>query len=101
MTNPYYGTEERRNNTRTSLNTIGTLLILFFIVFVSWIVREVVLYENNNLIPVWVDYEVKILDKDKMVFYKSRDVSDSLVFRCNTDIFLGTQAIEKLEYRLP
>ena len=58
-------------------------------------------WENANMVPIWVEYEVKILDKDKVVFYKSHDVSDSLVFRCRSDIFLGTQVIEKLEYRLP
>ena len=58
-------------------------------------------WENNNRIEVWVDYEVKILDNDHVIFYKAHDVSDSLVFRLHSDIFLGTQGIQKLEYRLP
>ncbi len=81
-------------------NLFGVMLLLFFGSILFFIGRSVV-WENKNRIEMWVDYEVKILDNDHVIFYKAHDVRDSLVFRLHSDIFLGTQAVEKLEYRLP
>ena len=97
---PYYDSEKKRRYERYWMRSLQIFAIVFGIAVLIAIPTSIT-WENNNKVPVWVQYEVKILDKDKVVFYKSHDVSDSLVFKCNTDIFLGTQAIEKLEYRLP
>jgi len=98
MTHPYYDSRKRKQSQRESLKILAFTLPLAFMIFA---LPAVCRWERVNKIEVWVPYEVKILDKDKVVFFRSQDVSDSLVFRCNTDIFLGTEAIEKLEYKLP
>lgn len=81
----------------------SNLFIIMIILFATAITAVVmaVKWEDKNQIEVWVDYEVKILDKDHVIFYNACNMSDSLVFRLHSDIFLGTQGIQKLEYRLP
>ncbi|KKK93151.1 hypothetical protein LCGC14_2695720 [marine sediment metagenome] len=81
-------------------SNLFVIMILLFAMVITTIVI-VIRWENENRIGVWVDYEVKILDNDHVIFYKACDVNDSLVFRLHSDIFLGTQGIQKLEYRLP
>ena len=102
MTHPYYDAEKRLNSQNSSVKAIlWGFLWCAIICLVVLGVRSAWSWEDDHLVKVWVDYEVKILDKDKVVFYKSCDVQDSLVFKCNTHIFEGTQVIQKLEYRLP
>lgn len=79
---------------------VGTIIGLW-VACIIWLLLVVIDWENDNMQKVWIDYEVKILDKDKVVLYKTEDVSDSIVFRCDTGMFSGVQAIEKLEYKLP
>ena len=82
----------------TNVFTIFMMLLFGTIIF---LIGKAVKWENNNMIEVWVDYEVDYLDLDKIILYRSTDVSDSMIFKCPQNIFFGVEVIQKLEYKLP
>ena len=90
-----------KDMTQNRKDSVRIIIITGIIAFALFAIPVISRWENTNRIEVWVEYEVKILTPDKVVFYKAHNVQDSMVFKLNSDIFKGTEAIHKLEYRLP
>lgn len=104
MTHPHYDSEKKRRYERFYATIVIPIVLILMFGVIIFTLFKIATWENANKIPVWVEYEVKILDNpNQVVLYKSHDIQDSMVFRIpgEQNPFKGIEAIEKLEFRLP